>query len=91
MAKVKQSPKVKLAQKVIKRAAELTKEELKSKEIKKTIITYPKGLYDKTKKKNYEKARKEIGLAKAKPAKKVAKKKSTTKKTVRKSTSKKKK
>lgn len=69
MAKVKQSAKVKLAQKVVTRATELTKKELKSKEIKKTVVTYPKGLYAKTLEKNYAKARKEIGLTKAAPKK----------------------
>lgn len=82
----KQSPKVKLAQEVVKKATKMTKRELKSKEIIKEVVTYPKGLYAKTLKKNYGKAATDLGLRKAKPAKKK-----TAKKTVRKSTSRKKK
>lgn len=83
-SKPKQAPEVKLAQKVAKRATELTKKELKPKEIKKTTITYPKGLYKSTLTKNYRKAAREVGLD-------INTQKPKTKKTVRKTAPKKKK
>lgn len=69
---VKQAPEVKKAQKVLIRAVEMTKKELKSKEIKKTEIHYPKGVYKATLKKNFAKAALEAGLKKGKTAKKKA-------------------
>lgn len=66
-SKAKQSDTVKLAQDVVARAVELTQEELKPVAKKVTKITYPKGAYKETYSKNYKKARKELGLEKAKP------------------------
>jgi hypothetical protein len=61
-ATTKQAPEVKKAQKVLSIAVAKTKSELKSKEIKKVKITYPKGLYKATLLKNFEKAAKDASL-----------------------------